>query len=102
MESECWKNKCKYCMNGRLFVYDMKSASPEVFWKEWRKNDTGRLYLSVQSGCEGELVESLRDSWSDFQEHVRVKRIQAHKPLRKKEKSKCLCYPDGFCYVLFV
>ena len=47
-------------------------------WKEWVKDENDKVRLAMKEGCKGELLELLRDEWAVFEEHVRVKRIQAN------------------------
>ena len=73
-----WKAECDVC--GKTLVIDEfkdSDKSKDVTWMEWVKEDNGRLKKVMKFGCQGELEELVEAGMSDFQEHVRVKRIQA-------------------------
>lgn len=73
----CWKGNCIVCQNGKLFCSNNDMSFP-VIWKEWvRDPQTGRLQLKSNEGCYGELLENIMELLPQFQEHVRVKRIQS-------------------------
>ena len=78
LHDKCWKAECDVC--GKTLVIDEfkdSDKSKDVTWMEWVKEDNGRLKKVMKFGCQGELEELVEAGMSDFQEHVRVKRIQA-------------------------
>ena len=85
LDSNCWKGTCESCQVGKLLALSQEDAKM-VTWKEWGKSESNRLSLLQKSGCVGELKEMIYDEWPSFQEHVRIKRIQA----RSFEKDKSL------------
>lgn len=48
-----------------------------VFWKIQAKNDNDCLIKSVKEGRAGELVELVKDTFSQFLNDVQTKRVQA-------------------------
>lgn len=66
---------CEHCQNGKKLECDL--TDEEVFWKEWCKDDNRRLKLQLKSSTRGDLFEMLIQEMPSFQEHVRVKRVQA-------------------------
>ena len=77
LESSCWMNDCDKCKDGKLFDLDMDSSVP-VVWQEWEKDHYGHLVKKLyDETCAGELYEIILQNWANFQEHTRVKRMQA-------------------------
>ena len=77
LQGSCWKRVCDDC-HGR-FESELSELDKCVDeWYEWNKNDTGHIRNEKLNGCLGELVENITEGFPDYQEHVRVKRVQAN------------------------
>ena len=77
LEGSCWKNKCEECMNGKKLEHSFL-GDENVSWNEWRKNvKSGKLELCVNQDKKSVLRKSVFDSLAPFQQHVRIKRVQA-------------------------
>ena len=78
LQSLCWKGECNNCQG--IFENDLNQLdkSVEIDWYEWTKTENGRIQKEKFSGCTGELVDKLLESFPGYREHVRVKRIQAN------------------------
>ena len=79
LQNECWRNDCVNCQSGKLFFIEHeKDLDSTLVWKEWVKDENDKVRVAMKEGCKGELLEDLRESFTQFKEHVRVKRIQAN------------------------
>ena len=90
--SDCWLSMCGVCLGGKKLRQqcdDDGSLGSETNWKEWKADENGRLFLSTNSGCVGELLELIQLSWMSFVEHVRIKHIQAAAFEREKKDPNC-------------
>ena len=80
-EDECWKGMCDVCKCGRLFEKKVTEGyydpAERVSWKMWEKDESKRVYVASKDTCKGELLDLTLKDWAFFQEHVRVKHIQA-------------------------
>jgi len=78
--SLCWKNDCERCSNGqRLSAAVEKDMGANVYYNTWEKvaGEKGDvLQVVTKECCVGELLERVTMEMQNFQEHVRVKRIQ--------------------------
>ena len=86
LSSDCWKGNCDVCSKGKLFFQSVerKDKQKEVYWKEWVKSEKGIYTLLTKSDYLGALEDELESIFTDFQEHVRVKRIQSNAFQRDK------------------
>ncbi|XP_071839631.1 uncharacterized protein [Apostichopus japonicus] len=82
--SACWRGSCENCCRGGKLDLSSCSDADEVHWKEWSKDPNGRILQETREGCVGELKELLINHFSDYQEHVRIKRIMSHSFERDK------------------
>lgn len=76
--STCWAGTCEVCQSGRLLTLEDEDPARPVVWHEWTTNDLNSRVIKVyREGCYAELKDLCLATLSTFQEHVRVKRIQA-------------------------
>lgn len=77
LNSKCWQNQCEDCSNGKKLNIP-NDPEKQVTWRQWEKNNDGRLLLQFKEGCAGELYELIQADIQNFLAHVIIKRIQAH------------------------
>lgn len=88
---KCWKGECEMCGVHKLQLSFLNSNKAEtVKWTTWGREDSGRLKKIMKTGCRGELEELTMCDMPDFQEHVRVKRVQAMSFESKKQETKVI------------
>ena len=75
INSSCWKNDCGKCSGGKLLPFPNKPEI-KILWKEWVKNDEGRIKLNVEEDSAGDIYEKLIQSFPNMLRHVNTKRIQ--------------------------
>ncbi|KAJ8038387.1 hypothetical protein HOLleu_15805 [Holothuria leucospilota] len=91
LHGQCWKGECADCGIHRMREnLEETDKAKEASWMSWEKQDNGRLMKIVKSGCFGELQELVMAMMPEFQEHVRVKRIQALSFEEKKKENKVI------------
>lgn len=73
----CWQNQCDTCSDGKLLK---PPTNPEenVIWKQWEKDQDGKLHLALKEGCSGALYDLLSRGISKVLQHINVKHIKAN------------------------
>jgi len=74
LDGSCWMGNYTDCQNGAKFQdsHGDDDKSKEVYWKQWMKDDSGRLKIETRHGCMGELIEDIFKDLTHFQEHMYV------------------------------
>ena len=76
MESECWKNECFDCKNGKKLKDAYDFSGRECFYKVWEKDENGYLRLMLSNVDDYELFSLIESSWEFVLKHILTKRIQ--------------------------
>ena len=78
LDGKCWKGDCDTCGRGKKFDRSLVvDDDSEVFWKVWEKTESGQIRVNAMNGTKGDLKEKCIQKLPEFQEHVRIKRIQS-------------------------
>ena len=84
--SDCWKNMCRKCIDGKK-IAPPKSLTSVVFYKQWEKveisshskdTEAYKKICIITKDCQvGEVVESLQEAFGQVKEHHNTKFIHA-------------------------
>ena len=90
--SDCWKNECEICMDGKNFV-PSKSLSAITSYKQWEnievqstegkmdESDEAKTYtktvITTKNVQVGEVLDEFQETFANVKQHQNAKRIQA-------------------------